>query len=47
MTECIVCKKSIQPYNEPKLKFTRLGMNFIHSKCYTHIHKIPNLENYT
>ena len=46
MTRCIICKKSIKLTEEPKLKFTRLGGNYLHSKCYIHIHTINNLGNY-
>jgi hypothetical protein len=47
MTECFVCGKTIKVYEEPKLKFTRLGSDYFHSKCYLHIHEIQSLVSYT
>jgi len=37
MVVCIRCKKSIDVVAEAKQKFTRLGNDYFHSKCYVHI----------
>lgn len=46
MPECKFCHKSILVWNEPKQKFTILGSDFFHSRCYMEIHKHKEIGDY-